>query len=105
MGLTIEFGITIFYLLLIFIQFIPSFPGYELRLHFYRLFKLLLLPNSTITFPEILIADALTSLSKVFKDFGTTLICLYVFITKEEIINYHNSAMILVALMASFPFW
>lgn len=80
-------------------------PGEECRTSFNRLLKTVFLPGAVITFPEVLLADALCSVSKVFKDFGTTLVAIYAAFAHHNILEYHNSAMILVALLASLPFW
>ena len=60
--------------------------------------------TSCVPFVEILLADALCSLSKVFKDAGTTIIVIYAFLTGTNITDYHYSGMVLVALLASLPF-
>jgi hypothetical protein len=69
------------------------------------LLYLVFFPNGTVTFPEVLLADALTSMSKVLKDFGVTLIVIYSKITGTDIIALHDVGMIIVAIFASIPFW
>lgn len=106
LGWSIEESIAIFYSLLLIIYFlIPSLPGEEMKLAFNRLLKIVFLPGNTITFPEVLLADALTSLSKVLKDFGTTLVSIYSILSHQNVLEFHDNAMILVALLASLPFW
>ena len=59
---------------------------------------------SVMPFIEVLLADALTSLSKVFKDFGITIITLHAYFQDVSITTYHNQGMILLALLATVPF-
>lgn len=80
-------------------------PGKDNQTTFYKLLKVVFSPHNTITFPEVLLADALCSISKLLKDFGTTAVTVYAYFRRENIIVYHDSAMILVALLASLPFW
>jgi len=105
MGLSIEYGVFTFYVIFLISHFVPIMPGIENRTAFYRLFRTIIFPGNVITFPEILIADACTSLSKVFKDFGISLFAIYAYFTEQNILEYHNSSMIMVALFASWPFW
>lgn len=60
--------------------------------------------SAVVPFEEILLADALCSLSKIFKDIGTTIIVLYAFLTDTAVTDYHYHGMILIAILASFPF-
>lgn len=105
-GLSIESGISTFYLLMFVFLILPinRIPGRENRLSFFRLFKSILFPSGIVSFSEILLADALTSLSKVFKDFGISLYCLLAYYNKAYPIEFHDQAMILIAALASFPF-
>jgi len=80
-------------------------PFAESMNHIWRLLRLCFLPGATITFSEVLFADALTSLSKVFKDMGTTIIAVYCYANGTNILDLHNHAMILIALLASLPYW
>lgn len=106
LGWSIETGILLFYCLVVFAHFLPSsFPGSENQYSFYRLLKLVVFPMHVVTFPEVLLADALCSVSKLLKDLGTTSIAVYAYFRREDIILYHDSGMILVALLASIPFW
>jgi hypothetical protein len=104
LGWTIEQGIASFYFLFLIIYFIPHIPGEENKTAFNRLLKIVFFPGSSVTFPEVLLADALTSLSKVLKDFGTSVVSIYAAFSNQNILEYHNSAMVLVALLASLPF-
>lgn len=104
LGLTIESALTIFYLFIVFIHMIPSLPGVENRSSFFRLVKLVFFPLNTITFSEILLADAFCSLSKVLKDFGIMLVAVYSYFNGTDILIHHDNAMMLVALLASLPF-
>ena len=63
----------------------------------------MLFPGNSISFPEIVFADALTSMSKVFKDVGVTLVALYAHLQTEPLVLYHEQGMLLVALLASVP--
>ena len=67
LGLSVELGISIFYIMTIAFLLTPLAPGHENRSSFLRLLKIVFYPSVSITFPEILLADALTSMSKVFK--------------------------------------
>lgn len=104
-GFSIETGIMFFYTTLFAAHFLPWSFGAEHQRAFYRLFRMVLLPGHTITFPEVLLADALCSVSKLLKDFGTTAVVIYAAFQRQDVIVYHDSAMIIVALFASIPFW
>ena len=104
LGISVENSITIFYLIVFIISFLPGIPGNENRLAFYRLLKLCFIPSNTISFAEVLLADALTSLSKIFKDIGVTIVVIYSKVCGVEVVNMHNNGMLLVALLASLPF-
>ena len=105
LGWTIEQGIITFYILAMIVYFIPSIPGEDCRTSFNRLLKTVFFPGTVITFPEVLLAEAMCSISKVLKDFGTTMVAIYAVFSNQNILEYHNSAMIIVAMMASLPFW
>lgn len=104
LGWTIELGMMLFYIFAVVSQFLPFVPGADNRNAFFRLSKAIFLPGGTISFPEVILADALTSLSKVLKDFGTTVVAIYAHTSGKDILDYHDSSMILVALLASLPF-
>lgn len=104
LGFSIEAGLTFFYLVVLCVHLIPSLPGIENRSTFYRLVTLMFFPQNTITFPEVLLADAFCSLSKVLKDAGITVVALYSYVQGSGIITYHDNAMLLTALLASLPF-
>ena len=80
-------------------------PGEDARINFFRLLKVCFFPGAKISFSEIVLTDALTSLSKVFKDLGVTCITLYCQFAGEEILEQHDTGMILIGLLASLPFW
>jgi hypothetical protein len=104
-GLTTESGITLFYVSVLLPLFLPGVPGMDNRNTFFRLAKQCFVPGNTITFPEILLADAFTSISKILKDFGVSIFSIYAYYTGTQIIQHHNNAMITVALLASLPFY
>lgn len=105
LGYSVEIAISFFYVLLTITLCIPGLPGFDLRSSFFRLLKTCIFPNSTISFPEIILTDGLTSMSKVLKDFGVSLLVIFCRYNDVEIVNFHNSGMILIALFASWPFW
>ena len=107
LGLTVEAGVTIFYVLLILSQTLlpANLPGQETKASFYRLLRTVFFPGSTISFSEVLLADALCSLSKVFKDYGVTIIAIYANISGASVVDLHEEGMLLCALLASLPFW
>lgn len=86
-------------------HFVPWSFGQDHQYSFYRLLRTVIFPGHTVTFPEVLLADALCSVSKVLKDFGTTVVVIYAALQQKDIIVFHDSAMIIVALFASIPFW
>lgn len=104
LGVAVESSILLYYFLVLIILSIPSIPGYEYRTIFFRTIKLCFLPANTISFPEVLIADSLTSLSKVFKDLGITIIAIYAKLSGKDIVLMHDTGMILIAVLASLPF-
>jgi len=67
LGLSLETGIALFYLLSFILAITPGVPGHDSRASFSKLFRSVIFPCSPISFPEVLLADALTSMSKVFK--------------------------------------
>lgn len=114
-GIAAELGITLFYgAIVIFIMCIdfPSvaalFPSdahiVENKGKFFRLCRNVVWPGQTVAFSEIVFADALTSLSKVFKDAAITIIAVYSSMTQTPIADLHEQGMILVAVLASIPF-
>jgi hypothetical protein len=105
MGLSIESGVTIFYVLLAMMLCVPRIPFADSMNNIWRLLRLCLLPGSAVTFPEVLIADALTSLSKVLKDLGVTVIAVYCAMNGTNPIELHNQSMIIIAVLASLPYW
>jgi hypothetical protein len=68
-----------------------------------RIIRTVLFPGSTVSFTEVLFADALCSLSKVFRDFGVTLVALYAYFSGVPPVEYHVPGMLLAALLASTP--
>ena len=104
LGFSIEFGLLGFYGFFFAAHFLPILQSPE-RGGFYRLLRLVFWPSTTISFAEVLLADALTSLSKVLKDLGTTGVAMYAQYTQQSILHYHNNSMIFIALLASLPFW
>lgn len=104
MGFTIEVGLTVFYIVILCVHLLPSLPGTENRRTFYRLVTLMFFPQNTITFPEVLLADAFCSLSKVLKDVGITIVTLYAYTNGTPVISLHDNAMIVIALLSSLPF-
>jgi hypothetical protein len=44
-------------------------------------------------------------MSKVLKDLGVSLLAIYCQYYGVELVNYHNVGMVLIALLASWPFW
>lgn len=105
LGLTIETGVALFYLLVTLIFCIPKLPFADSMNHIWRLLRLCFFPGTTISFSEVLLADALTSLSKVLKDLGVTIIAVYCYLKGASILDFHNHAMIFIALLASLPYW
>lgn len=105
LGMTVETGVLLFYIILLLLTLIPKAPGQEVRLSFFRLIKLVFFPLNSITFSEVLLADALTSISKILKDIGITIIAVTSQLSNTNIVNHHEIGMIVVALLASLPFW
>jgi hypothetical protein len=104
MGIDVEYGVLTFYAFTI-LSFAPFFPGHESRMYFFRILKQIIFPGTKVTFPEIMVADALCSLSKIFKDLGITVVVLYSGLYGSGSgITYHNQTMILVAMLSSIPF-
>lgn len=104
MEVKLEYSVMAFYGLML-LSLTPFFPGHESRLYFYRTMKNIFFPGTKISFPEIMVADALCSLSKIFKDIGITIVVLYSGLYGSgSAVDYHNEAMILVAMLSSVPF-
>jgi hypothetical protein len=99
-----EYGVVTFYAFAL-LSCAPFLPGHESRMYFFRILKQIAFPGAKVTFPEIMVADALCSLSKIFKDLGITVVVLYAGVFGGgQSVSYHNQAMILVAFLASIPF-
>lgn len=79
--------------------------GIEGRQTLFKLIKAMCFPGNSVLFSEVLVADALTSVSKVLKDFGTSLCVLYIYFRGGNIVDIHDWAMIGIALLASLPYW
>ena len=105
LGMTVETGIFLFYAILLLLVILPRVPGHDIRSSFFRLVKLVFFPINSITFSEVLLADAMTSMSKVLKDIGITIIALISQFSSTSIVDHHETGMVLVALLASLPFW
>lgn len=105
LNFSVESGVTTFYFIIFIISMLPNLPGQEMRHQFFRTFLKVFFPGTTISFPEVLLADALTSMSKVFKDIGVTLIALYAHHTSSDIVIYHETGMIIMALLTALPYW
>jgi EXS family len=105
LGMSVETGVTLFYLVIALLLVLPGFPSEDTRASFFRLLRTCFFPGNAVTFPEVLLADAMTSISKVLKDFGVTIVAMYAQATATPIVNYHTEGMLLIALLASMPFW
>jgi len=104
LGFTIETGVSVFYALLVLIVFLPL-PFAETRTGFLKLLKACFFPVGSVSFSEVLLADAMTSVSKVLKDFGTSIVVVYAYYRAQDVVDLHNYAMIMIALLASLPYW
>lgn len=93
-----------FYGAILLLSILPYAPWREERQFWYKFIKQVLFPSAPIAFGEVLFADALCSLSKVFKDIGVTVVALYALYAETNIVMYHDSAMIFISLLASLPF-
>jgi hypothetical protein len=102
-GITVSMAI--FYAVLFVLAVVPGVPWAEERRYWLRFMKQIILPVGPIAFKEIMFADALCSMSKVFKDFGVTAVAIYAMYAETAVVDYHNSAMIFIAVLASIPFW
>ena len=72
---------------------------------FLQLLSLVFRPLSTgVPFQEVLLADALCSLSKIFKDIGIFMVTFYANISYTPPVESHDGAMLLVAALATLPF-
>lgn len=105
LGFTVETGVLSFYAILVLLLFMPILPGQDNMASFFRLSKQVLIPGSSISFPEVLYADALTSMSKVLKDLGVSLIAIYAQTSGTSVVELHDVGMLSVAVLASLPFW
>jgi len=83
----------------------PLLPGQDNMASFFRLSKQVFIPGTSISFPEVLYADALTSMSKVLKDLGVSLVAIYAQTSGTSIVELHDIGMLTVAILASLPFW
>jgi len=104
LGMSVETGVTLFYAVVTLALIVPGLPGYDTRKSFFRTLYICFFPLNAITFPEVLLADALTSMSKVLKDLGVTAVAVYAQTVGAPLVTYHNEGMILVAVLASLPF-
>lgn len=105
-NLDVEAGISLFYFTLFLLSVLPfSVPGSEYRIQFYRLLKIVFFPTNVITFPEVLLADALTSMARTFKDIAVTILVLYCHFMNENIIHYHDFGILSIAILTSLPYW
>lgn len=98
-------SMTIFYGVLLLLLAFPYAPWSADRSFYFKFLKQIVMPVDKIAFREIMFADALCSLSKVFKDFGVTVVSIYALYNNANIVDYHESAMIFIAILASVPFW
>lgn len=94
-----------FYGTLLLLLVVPYVPWAEDRTFWFKFLKQIVMPVDKIAFREIVFADALCSLSKVFKDFGVTIVAIYAMYQESSIVDFHDSAMIFIAFLASIPFW
>lgn len=94
-----------FYAIILFLFFVPYAPWADDRSYWLRFFRQIVMPADKIAFREIMFADALCSVSKIFKDFGVTVVAMYAMYNNSEIVEHHDTAMIFVAVLASIPFW
>lgn len=102
---SIEMSLLSYYLLMFIMVMVPHLPGQDVRSSLFRLLYQVFFPMNSVSFAEVVLADVLTSLSKVFKDIGFTIIIIYAKLTNSNIIDHHDSGMILIAVLASLPFW
>ena len=105
MGMSVETGVSLFYVVIALLFVLPGFPSQDTRSSFFRLLRTCFFPGTSVTFPEVLLADAMTSISKALKDLGVTIVAVYAQTSSTPVVNYHTEGMILVALLASLPFW
>lgn len=103
-GFDIGVGIAFFYIAITILYFFAFVPGEDSMSHFFNLTQQIFILPTTISFPEILLADAFTSLSKVFKDFGVTVVVVYSKAIGMNPVENHDFGMLLVAVLASLPF-
>lgn len=105
LGVNIEFGIVIFYICISLLCILPINNIETIRSTFFRLIKVVFFPINNITFSEVLLADALTSISKIFKDISISILLLYCYFSNENIVDYHNVGIVAIALLSSLPYW
>jgi hypothetical protein len=105
LALSPEIGMLCYYLLVTILAFIPSLAGHDGRISLMRLTKTVHFPGDTIAFSEVLLADAFTSLSKVYKDIGVTAVACYADLQGVRLIDLHSYAIIIIAVLASLPYW
>lgn len=105
-GLSIEFGVGLYYSLVFLVSsfFVSFFPWRENYYYLTRLMRSVFMPGSSVSFAEILFADALTSLSKVLRDVGITLIAIYCSLVRTDIIKYHDFGIVLLTVFTAMPF-
>ncbi len=103
-----SFGVTVsmavFYGVTMLLAILPCASCGEYRGYCTRLLQAVFWPKGSVSFAEILFADALCSLSKVFKDVGVTVVAIYAMYRQTDVVEYHDSAMIFIAILASLPF-
>jgi hypothetical protein len=105
LAMSVESSLMVFYIFSTAFVCLPVLPGQDVRASFFRLLVQVLFPVTSVSFAEVILADVSCSLSKVFKDFGIFLIVIYARVTKTHIIEHHDSGMMLVAVLASLPFF
>lgn len=103
-AISVEYALALFYLSCITFLMFPYCPGSENYNFILRLFRNSFVPGTLISFPEILFADILTSLSKVMRDFGMTLIVLYTRVIGADMVAFHDFGILILALLSSIPF-
>jgi hypothetical protein len=105
LGFPIETSISMFYFLMLLLMMLPLPTAFaETRTSFWLLLRNCFIPGTSIHFSEVLLADCLTSLSKVLKDMGISLFAVWAFMRTDSIVDYHNYAMVCIALLASLPY-
>lgn len=82
---------------------VPCCPSRDNYTFILRLFKNMIVPGTLVTFPEILFADALTSITKTFKDIGVMLIVVYSRLSGADIVAQHDQCIVLITLLTAIP--